>query len=97
MSLWNVHRLVSLLRRRRRIRRIKTMARKARRTREPMTDPTMTGALLRCGVELVPLGFEEAEGSIDAEAVADAEGPAIARTLLLVPRVLPEPSTAMTS
>jgi hypothetical protein len=74
------------------------MARKARRTRVPMIEPTMTGALLCFRVELVPLGFEEAEGSTDAEAVADAEGPAIARTWLLVPIVLPElTSTAMIS
>jgi len=56
-----------------------------------MTDPTMTGTLLR----LVPLGFEEAEGSIGEDAFADP-GPAIARTLLLVAIVLPESSTAMT-
>jgi hypothetical protein len=79
-------------------------ARIARRTRAPMIDPTMTGTLLGRRVELVPLGFEEADGSVDAEAVADADaeaiadagGPAIARTLLLVPIVLPESSTAMT-
>jgi hypothetical protein len=32
----------------------------------------------------------EAEAVAAAERVADAEGPAIARTLLLVPKVLPE-------
>lgn len=64
-----------------------------------MTDPTITGALLRRCVELealVLLGFEEAVGVIDDDGVADAEGPVIAWTLLLVPKVLPESSTAMT-
>jgi len=63
-----------------------------------MTDPTMTGTLFCCRVELVLLGFEEAVGSVDVEAVADVgSGLAIARTLLLVLIVLPESSTAMTA
>jgi len=45
---------------------------------------------------MVVLEFKEAVGSIDGEEVADEEGPAIARTLLLVPKVLPESSIAMT-
>jgi hypothetical protein len=62
-----------------------------------MIDPTMTGALLFRLGGLVPLGFEVVVGGVDAKAVADAEGPGIARTLLLVPKMLPEGSTAMTA
>jgi hypothetical protein len=81
------------------MRSILNMTRIARRMRAPITDPTMIEALLCCRVKLeagllVPVGWEETEESIEAEADIEAGGET-ATTVLLVPKFF-EPLTAIT-